>query len=137
MIKKKLKIVNYCLLAFIAFTGKTIVTEAAEIPIAGIDLVLSDYYNNEVESNVKIKEILSTINSEFKDIGIARVSNYVNIRSESNENSKILGKLYNYSATTILGLEGDWYNVKSGTVKGYFNPYGRKVYSKRRIGWLG
>ncbi|PKM65912.1 MAG: hypothetical protein CVU95_13075 [Firmicutes bacterium HGW-Firmicutes-2] len=40
MIKKKLKIVNYCLMAFIAFTGKTMVTEAAEIPIAGIDLVL-------------------------------------------------------------------------------------------------
>ena len=40
--------------------------------------------------------------SEYTDIAIAQVDNYVNVRSEPNTDSEVLGKLYNNSAGTIL-----------------------------------
>lgn len=57
--------------------------------------------------------------SEYADIAIAQVDNYVNIRSEANEESEVLGKLYNNSAATIVATEGDWYQITSGSVTGY------------------
>ena len=57
--------------------------------------------------------------SEYDDIAIAQVSNYVNLRSEANTEGEVVGKLYNNSAATILAVEGDWYKIKSGTVDGY------------------
>lgn len=57
--------------------------------------------------------------SEYDDIAIAQVTNYVNLRSEANTESEVVGKLYNNSAATILAIEGDWYKIKSGTVDGY------------------
>jgi len=50
---------------------------------------------------------------------IAQCDGYVNVRSEANENSEIVGKLYNHSAGTWLGKEGDWYKIESGSVTGY------------------
>lgn len=57
--------------------------------------------------------------SEYDDVAIAQVSFYVNLRSEANAESEIVGKLYNNSAATILAVEGDWYKIKSGSVDGY------------------
>ena len=57
--------------------------------------------------------------SEYANIAIAQVDNYVNIRSEANQESEVLGKLYNNSAATVLATEGDWYQITSGTVTGY------------------
>ena len=56
-------------------------------------------------------------------MAISHVSNYVNIRSEANTSSSIVGKIYNNCAATILatvdGEGGTWYQIKSGTVTGY------------------
>ncbi len=57
--------------------------------------------------------------SEYDDIAIAQVDNYVNVRSSSSEDGEVLGKLYNNSACTVLGTEGDWYKIHSGDVEGY------------------
>lgn len=59
------------------------------------------------------------VKNEYDNIAIAQVSNYVNLRSEPSEEGEILGKLYNNSAATITGTEGDWYKIKSGSVDGY------------------
>ena len=46
------------------------------------------------------------------DIAIAQVDNYVNVRSEPNTDSEVLGKLYNNSATTVLETtEEGWYKI--------------------------
>ena len=50
---------------------------------------------------------------------IAQCNGYVNVRSEASEESEIVGKLYNHSAGTWLGKEGDWYKIESGSVTGY------------------
>ena len=59
------------------------------------------------------------VSSPYADIAIAQVNSYVNIRSVPGEEGEILGKLYNNSAATILGEEGEWYKITSGTVEGY------------------
>ena len=58
--------------------------------------------------------------SEYADIAIAQVDNYVNVRSEPNTDSEVLGKLYNNSAATVLETTEDgWYKITSGSVTGY------------------
>ena len=59
------------------------------------------------------------VKSEYDDIAIAQVDNYVNVRSTAGEDGEVLGKLYNNSACTVLGTEGDWYKIHSGDVEGY------------------
>lgn len=126
------KIAIGCMIGTLTFAGQLNVAKAAERPIAGIDVVLSEFYENSENKNINIKEFLKTdLISEFKDLGIAQVTNYVNIRKKASEDSEIIGKLYNNSAATILDKEGDWYKVKSGTVTGYiksdFLITGKKV----------
>lgn len=58
--------------------------------------------------------------SEYADIAIAQVDNYVNVRAEANTDSEVLGKLYNNSAATVLETTDDgWYKITSGSVTGY------------------
>lgn len=58
--------------------------------------------------------------SEYANIAIAQVDNYVNVRAEANTESEVLGKLYNNSAATILETTADgWYKITSGSVTGY------------------
>lgn len=72
-----------------------------------------------VEQQKAAEEEPAAEKSEYDDIAIAQVSNYVNLRSEPSEEGEILGKLYNNSAATIIATEGDWYKIKSGSVDGY------------------
>ena len=57
--------------------------------------------------------------SEFSDIAIAQVNDYVNVRSIASTDGEVVGKLYNNSAATILGEENGWYQISSGNVVGY------------------
>jgi cell wall-associated NlpC family hydrolase len=63
--------------------------------------------------------------SPYANVAVSRVreGSYVNVRTEPNTSSEVLGKLYNDCAATILdtvaGEDGDWYEIKSGSVRGY------------------
>lgn len=60
------------------------------------------------------------VTSEYADIAIAQVDNYVNVRSEANTESEVVGKLYNKSAAKVLATTEDgWYQITSGNVTGY------------------
>ena len=59
------------------------------------------------------------VKSEFSDIAIAQVDDYVNVRSAPTTESEIVGKLYNNSAAQILAEENGWYQISSGNVVGY------------------
>ncbi|WP_366925469.1 SH3 domain-containing protein, partial [uncultured Ruminobacter sp.] len=57
-------------------------------------------------------------------IGKTFADDYVNVRSESNTDSEIVGKLYRGCAATILENnikeeDGEWTKIESGNVKGY------------------
>lgn len=121
MTKNFKKIATYCLVGTFFFSGQNLVANAAEFPVAGIDMVLSDYYLNASNGDTDIINLLEPVDSEYKDIAISNVVNYVNIRKKPNEESKVVGKLYSNSAATIIEQDKDWYKVKSGSVTGYIN----------------
>lgn len=122
MDKKKFRIITGCILGTIVISGNTLSTKATtietQLPTAGVTFALNEKYLSNPES--ADREIVKyLVPSEYENIAIARVSYYVNMRSEPNEESEILGKIYNNSAATILETTDDWYLVKSGTVTGY------------------
>ncbi|MDE7224469.1 MAG: C40 family peptidase [Acetatifactor sp.] len=55
----------------------------------------------------------------FKNLVIAQVNNYVNVRDVPDEKGNVVGKLYNNSVGTFLEEENGWYKIQSGNVIGY------------------
>lgn len=56
----------------------------------------------------------------FKNLVIAQVTNYVNVRDlPSEEDGEIIGKLYNNSVGNFIEEENGWYKISSGSVEGY------------------
>ncbi len=58
---------------------------------------------------------------EFANIGIAVVTDYVNVRSEPSAESEAVGKLYTNNAVQVVGKneDGTWLEIVSGDLKGY------------------
>lgn len=112
------KIATYCMIGSLAFMGGTNTAYASVEPVAGITVLLNDISINPEITNSEIEHIIKPIR-EYGDLAIANVRNYVNIRSNANTNSKVLGKLYKNGTATILETEGDWLKIKSGNVTGY------------------
>ncbi|NLK99750.1 MAG: SH3 domain-containing protein [Clostridiales bacterium] len=112
------KIATYCMIGSLAFMGGTKTAYAAGQPLAGITVLLKDI---SVNPNITTKEISNILDPiiEYQDLAIANVNNYVNIRSQANTDSKVLGKLYKNGAATVLETEGEWLKIKSGNVTGY------------------
>jgi cell wall-associated NlpC family hydrolase len=140
MYKKGIKMAAATLAAIIIAGGYSLDTQASgimnDMPGAGIAVVLNDtvlaseaekteentteLVQEETKEDANVSENETpVVKSEYENIAIAQVTNYVNLRSEPSEEGEILGKLYNNSAATIISTEGDWYKIKSGTVDGY------------------
>ncbi|MDO4293217.1 MAG: NlpC/P60 family protein [Eubacteriales bacterium] len=71
------------------------------------------------EPETKISEEEEREQEEKDVLIIAQVNDYVNIRSTPGTDGEIVGKLYNNSVGTLIATEGDWYQMKSGSVEGY------------------
>lgn len=56
---------------------------------------------------------------DFSGLVIARVSNYVNVRSIPSEEGEIVGKLYDKSVGEFIEEENGWYKITSGNCTGY------------------
>ncbi len=93
-----------------------------ESPAAGVFLSVAENQaasREEKTDQVSEKEA-PKVESEYADIAIAQVDNYVRLRSEPSTESEVLGKLYNNSAATILETtDNGWYRITSGSVTGY------------------
>ncbi|MBQ7944904.1 MAG: C40 family peptidase [Lachnospiraceae bacterium] len=55
----------------------------------------------------------------YTNLGIANVSNNLNIRETPSEKGKLVGKLTKDAACEILSVEDGWAHIKSGKVEGY------------------
>lgn len=55
----------------------------------------------------------------FKNLVIAQVTNYVNVRSTPGEDGEIVGKLYDKSVGSFISEKDGWYEINSGSVTGY------------------
>lgn len=62
---------------------------------------------------------LSDEEESFKNLVIARVNNYVNVRDLPSEEGNIVGKLYDKSVGNFIEEEDGWYKISSGSVEGY------------------
>ncbi len=62
---------------------------------------------------------LSEEEESFKDLVIAKVNDYVNVRDLPSEDGNIVGKLYDKSVGNFIEEENGWYKISSGSVEGY------------------
>ena len=100
------KMLSQCLID----TDKAAETQAAEAAAQSEEAAEEQVSENDVP----------VVASEYADIAITQVNNYVNVRAEANTDSEVLGKLYNNSAATVLETTDDgWYKITSGSVTGY------------------
>lgn len=115
-----------------SFSLKAISNYYDSMALVNQQLYLSkEYINSLVDKNTngisgfnKYKSSFSDDNnkaeeSQYFNIGISIADTYVNIRSDANTDSDIIGKLYRDSAAIILDTMEDWYYIESGSVKGY------------------
>lgn len=134
------------LTAVFTFTGINIEASAGTgvssvLPAGGINLsMLSDTSlasiqsgnkaTKKVESNIEKAYLDNSVvaaaakeqvqeEDAFKDLVIAQVNKYVNVRSIPNEEGEIVGKLYDKSVGTFLSEVDGWYEITSGNVTGY------------------
>ena len=70
---------------------------------------------NQVEREIEAKRE----EKGFRSLVIARVNNYVNVRSIPSEEGEILGKLYDKSVGEFISEQDGWYEIESGSVTGY------------------
>lgn len=91
--------------------------QAAEGASAGIDIESGIAAMSDIEDETQDTE------SEYADLALANVTNYVNVRAEANTESAIVGKIYDGAVAQILdtveGEDGQWFKIVSGNVEGY------------------
>ena len=120
---------------------------SAVLPSGGIGLALASNGNKleniateNTDTSIKIETIVEPIQKDktaeestavepdaaepteedlFRNLVIAQVNNYVNVRSIPSEEGEIVGKLYDDSVGTFLAEEDGWYQINSGSVTGY------------------
>jgi len=114
-----------------------------ESSVAGITVALNNFYASSAKpeedlakrissdtalaqagkSEVKDVPTVTSSRSAYENVAISKVTDYVNVRTEANTTSEAVGKIYNNCAATILstvsGEGGEWYQIQSGSVKGY------------------
>ena len=57
----------------------------------------------------------------YVNLGIANVSDHLNIRKEPEEDAELVGKMTKHAACEILDVSGNWAHIKSGKVDGFCN----------------
>lgn len=145
MNRKSLRATAYALAAIVTFSGMGLTAEAAGTgsgPLfsGGVDIALANgnkLENIATDKTISIESIIEWINIEdegvakaasaepteediFRNLVIAQVNDYVNVRDLPSETEgQIIGKLYNNSVGTFISEENGWYQISSGSVTGY------------------
>ena len=117
-----------------ASTAEIAVKGTGEIPIGGMlesneqttisdkkiekTIIISEGYMEDLMEASNASK-LSEEEEGFKNLVIAKVTNYVNVRDIPSEEGEIVGKLYDKSVGTFIEEENGWYKISSGSVEGY------------------
>lgn len=104
---------------------KNLVTSSA-LPTAGLSLAMS-----ECAASVEGEAVLASaqpkvqendtpvVASEYADMLVATVDDYVNVRNKPSKESKAVGKLYKNNVGTVVKEKDGWYKIESGNVTGW------------------
>lgn len=80
-------------------------------------VVVSEGYTRDLKAAANTG--LSEEEESFKNLVIAKVHDYVNVRDLPSEEGNIVGKLYDKSVGNFIEEENGWYKINSGSVQGY------------------
>ena len=83
-------------------------------PVGSETLMETEKSNEEILAEAETIEMFG-----YKNLGIANVSNNLNVRKGPAENKGLAGKMPKDSACEIIEQEGEWSKIKSGKVEGY------------------
>ncbi|MBQ2802733.1 MAG: C40 family peptidase [Lachnospiraceae bacterium] len=142
MARNSIRITVCALATAMAFSNLGLTADAAAatsvLPSGGVDLALArgntlGNITTEVEStSIPLEAIVEQVELTeakmakepteedlFRNLVIAQVNDYVNVRSIPSEEGEILGKLYDDSVGTFISEENGWYQITSGSVTGY------------------
>ncbi len=88
---------------------------------AGVSLLLGNAIADDAGATVAANSaaLVQTGNASYEDIAICQTESYTNVRALPDENSEIVGMLYNNCGASVVESEGDWYKIVSGNVTGY------------------
>lgn len=91
---------------------------------SSISLALSGGLSSALdESSASAEDVEAVVEQASKEnytgLCVAKVNDYVNIRSEASEEGEVVGKLYSDSVGDVEGSENGWYLINSGNVHGY------------------
>lgn len=79
----------------------------------------TDTETGEVSMITAVRTVAVDAANEYANIGIATVTDYVNVRSEANTDSDVVGKLYTNNACNVDAEVNGWYKITSGNIVGY------------------
>lgn len=96
-------------------TTDSSVAESAKKVLEGETKVLTE----EEIAKAKALEEERQEEESFKSLVIAKVNNYVNVRSTPSEEGEVVGKLYDKSVGSYLSEKDGWFEINSGSVTGY------------------
>jgi uncharacterized protein YgiM (DUF1202 family) len=87
----------------------------------GKSVGLTDTYSADktVEDYKRAYEKAKNANWGYTNLGIANVSDNLNIRAVAAEDGKLVGKLPKDAACEVLDMDDTWAHIKSGSVEGY------------------
>ncbi len=115
MIKKGFMI---CLAAGLIVV-QPIQADAAQISLALAGGITTSLDESSASDNEMAEVLDEVVKDNYTGFCIAKVNDYVNVRSEPSEDGEVLGKLYNKSVGTVEAEENGWYLITSGNVHGY------------------
>lgn len=89
------------------------------LPAAGIETVLTDCYETSVKENLQLYLVPEDEGAYFNLAFSNTSEEFTYIRSEPDENSDWVGKLYPDSAVKVLEYKEDWVKIQSGEAEGF------------------
>ncbi len=142
MNRNTLRVTACACAAAIAFSGCAMTAKAAGVPILpsggiGQTLTPGSRLTSMTDDPAQVESIIEPTRKEegtlelalsvhvpteedlYRELVIAQVTNYVNVRSIPSTEGEVVGKLYNNSVGTFISEEDGWYQITSGSVTGY------------------
>lgn len=115
---RNMMLVFVCASAFVFPSVKADATEISQVVNAGIATAVEN-----VEDEVALASAVApAVVDGYTVLGVVDAeSGYINIRSEANTESEIVGKIAKNAICEVVSSEADWFEIESGEIKGYIS----------------
>lgn len=115
---RNMMLVFVCASAFVFPSVKADATEISQVVNAGIATAVEN-----VEDEVALASAVApAVVDGYTVLGVVDAeSGYINIRSEANTESEIVGKIAKNAICEVVSAEADWFEIESGEIKGYIS----------------